>query len=456
MRILIEIGSKQGSNVHVTRMEDALRKYSQGFVQKDRNQWRAVISWQEDGKRRKLRRSTGVRCYPDKCDTEGNVIKQDNRGKGAAEEFLRKWRDELVSQQEELEFAPPACETTLYDYAKNYYDLLHVKESSRIGYHAALSRLIGTDAGNTKLCDLKTSDLYAWERDMYEDGLRENTVAHYHAFVAQVLKHAVNEGDIARSPVVGMRAPKRRPKPVNALTQSGAETVLERARSMGTSPLAVSITLALTSGMRRAEICALRWLDIDIEKRVMHVTHGLSKAHGGFRMDTPKDPAGGDATRDIEFGAGLADLFVRRKAAMLAEAVSVGIAWDDTLFVTGTVDGRFKNPEILDQEWAMLMKLEGWKGTQGQPLRFHDLRHAFATLAIANGMDVMVLARILGHRDATTTLNVYATALADAKRDGMERMDALMFQGASSQVQERRPSTRRRGRHFRAEAQEAL
>ena len=76
-----------------------MRTYSQGFVQKDRKNWMAVLSWQEDGRQRRIRRSTGVRCYPDKTDADGKVVKQDNRSKGAAEDFLRKWRDGLIAQE---------------------------------------------------------------------------------------------------------------------------------------------------------------------------------------------------------------------------------------------------------------------------------------------------------------------------------------------------------------------
>lgn len=418
-----------------------MKDYSQGFVQKHHNQWRAIISWQENGKQQKMRRSTGVRCYPDKVDQDGKVVKQDNRGKGAAEDFLRKWREELIVQESSMPEAP-RCDATLYDYAKQYFDLLHIKESTRSGYRAALRHLIGTDAGNTKICDLTANDLYAWEKSMYEEGLKENTVAHYHAFVAQVLKHAVADGDLARSPAVHMRAPKRRPKPVNALTREGVAAILQRVGTMGTTSLAVATTLALATGMRRAEICALRWLDVDLGKRVIHVNHSLTKGHG-FSMDTPKDPAGGDATRDVEFGQGLTELLTRRRAAMREEVELLGGEWDDTLYVIGAPDGSFKNPETLGKEWSMLVKLEGWKGTQGELVRFHDLRHAFATLAIAGGMDVMVLAKVLGHRDATTTLNVYATALADAKRNEMERMDALVFPSATATP---------RGKHFRVPA----
>ena len=63
-----------------------VRKYSAGFVNKNRGTWRAILSYQENGKQKRVSKSTGIKCYPGK----------DNRNKARAEEFLRQWREELV------------------------------------------------------------------------------------------------------------------------------------------------------------------------------------------------------------------------------------------------------------------------------------------------------------------------------------------------------------------------
>lgn len=130
---------------------------SNGYVRKDKGYWRAVVCYQYGGAQRKVSKSTRVRCHPDRRDASGRITHRDNRGKGAAEEFLRRWRDELVAELAR-EPEPEASETSLYDYARGYYDLLHVKESTRSGYRAALSHLASTDADNARLRDLTASD----------------------------------------------------------------------------------------------------------------------------------------------------------------------------------------------------------------------------------------------------------------------------------------------------------
>jgi integrase len=195
--------------------------------------------------------------------------------------------------------------------------------------------------------------------------------------------------------------------------------------NMGPTPLAVAARLALMTGMRRGEICALRWQDVDLARRLIHVLHALSKSRG-FVMDTPKDVAGKDSRRTIAIGPRLAELLMERKDAM-REARGEFSDWDESLFVVGDpVTGAFPNPQVLGREWAMLARAENWRGTQGEVVRFHDLRHTFATLAIANHVDVMTVAGLMGHRDVSTTLNVYAIALEESKRAAMDEMDAVL------------------------------
>jgi integrase len=251
------------------------------------------------------------------------------------------------------------------------------------------------------------------------------TLAHYHAFIAQVLKHAVAVGDVLRNPLGGMRAPKRRPKPVNSLTPDKVAEVSTKLNNMGPTPLAIAARLALMTGMRRGEICALRWQDVNLSKRQIHVVHALSKAKG-FVMDTPKDVAGKDSRRTISFGPRLAKILAERKDAMREEHGKLA-DWDESLFVVGDpVTGAFFNPQVLGREWAMLARAENWRGTQGDIVHFHDLRHTFATLAIANHVDVMTVADLMGHKDVSTTLNVYAIALEESKRAAMDEMDAIL------------------------------
>ena len=101
------------------------RNLSNGFVFKDERSghWRAAISWQdEDGRQRRMTRNTPVACYPDRVSRKTGKVTRDNRGKGAAEDFLREWRDEEVRKDEELS-GTVSCETPVYRYVLDYIDM---------------------------------------------------------------------------------------------------------------------------------------------------------------------------------------------------------------------------------------------------------------------------------------------------------------------------------------------
>lgn len=396
------------------------RSYTTGYVVKDRTKWRAVINWQgEDKRQRRLTKSTGIRC---------SAKKGDNRGKMAAEEFLRAWRDELILEGTD-EGGAVESTTPLVEYCEHHLSLLSIKASTRSGYQSAIKKLVGTRLGELPICNVSKSDVAAWDMELIEGGLSTTTVAHYHAFVAQVLKSACFEEHIKKCPVEGLRAPRRRVKPTNSLTSEQRSEVLSKMDAIGCTPFSMGVRIALLTGMRRAEICALRWQDVEIDtdRPTIHVVHSLTKGKG-FTMDTPKDPAGGDSRRDVPIGGRLRGYLLELRSQQEELLREFGSGLDGTLFVIGNpLNGAFKNPEMLGREWKMLALAEGWRGTQGESPRFHDLRHTFATLAIKDRvMDIMSLSKILGHRDVSTTLNIYADALEESKRAGMEALDATL------------------------------
>ena len=172
----------------------------------------------------------------------------------------------------------------------------------------------------------------------------------------------------------------------------------------------------------------MRWSDVDLAGHTIRVTHSLTRSAGRYVLSSPKTES---SLRNVPFGEGLLAVLMERKRAMAADREEFGLEWDDSLFVIGSsVNGTWYSPQVLGHEWHALARAAGLVGTQGIPPRFHDLRHTFATLAISSSsgnLDVKTVSSILGHSNAAMTLNVYADALADSKREGMEVMDRIML-----------------------------
>jgi integrase len=124
--------------------------------------------------------------------------------------------------------------------------------------------------------------------------------------------------------------------------------------------------------------------------------------------------------------ADLANILIGWQKTQRTRAVAAGVTFPGTLYVTGRIDGSYQSPEVVSHEWHALSKALGVRGTEGRIATFHDLRHTFATCAIAEGVDVKTVSSILGHANAAMTLNVYASADPDAKRRAAKTINAAM------------------------------
>ena len=147
---------------------------------------------------------------------------------------------------------------------------------------------------------------------------------------------------------------------------------------------------AVTTGLRRGEICALRWEDFDAKQGTLHVRRTLHKEKG--RPYTTGDTKTYAGTRKIVLPPSTAQLLRERKEAALAEWV-------------------FPNPFKLDQPISPSTAYNRLKALLKEArlpnIRFHDIRHTFATHALSSGVDAKTLAGILGHTKASFTLDTY-------------------------------------------------
>ena len=180
----------------------------------------------------------------------------------------------------------------------------------------------------------------------------------------------------------------------------------------------IAVKIALHTGMREQELCGLRWKDVDMKAGVLHIRNVIGR-DGGKTYE--KEPKTGGSRRDVPISPEVAEALNMRRAQMAEECMETGIALTPDHHVIGRIDGSYMNPHSLWRDWKAIAKSLGLVGTEGKVPVFHDLRHTFATAAIASGADVKSVSSILGHANAAMTLNIYASADAEAKRRAMER-----------------------------------
>lgn len=285
-----------------------------------------------------------------------------------------------------------------------------IEASTAKAYRASAAHIARAFA-EVPLGDLAPQRVRDWEAAMARS-YSASVVIKAHRLLKQALSRAAAEGEIPSNPLDQVRPPKnRRSKPgVNALDARGRARLMAALREMGPCRLSVAASVALYTGLRQAEICALRWADYSEGAATLWVRRSVgvgSAGVGAYEKATKTD-----RNRDVAVPPSL--------AALLAE-------WRPSAGGPYLLGGdRAASPSWLGLAWAALAERLGLAGSEGRPCTFHDLRHTWATVAVAAGIDIKTVAGNLGHADAAMTLNVYASADRDAKRRAAKVMDAAL------------------------------
>lgn len=412
------------------RKAGGMGDYNAGTVEKYRGKWRGVIGYTEGGKRKRR-----TRVFADIPCEEGS-----NRGKAAALKALAEWRAGLVAEGGERGTASRDASTPLGAFLVEYAEgcKVHAEPRTVYTYMSDIKRLVAPHAiAAVPIGGLTPMDVRAWLADLSED-YEASTVSKAFVLVRSALRQAVNDGRLLRNPTDGVKAPKRpEPRP-NAITEAQRPRLAAALADAGTSPEMVGIRLAFYTGMREGEICALRWRNVDLAARTVAVREAVGKEGGRYYLKEPKTSA---SRRVVPIPDSVAEALRARRVDMMEQAMAAGVPFSPDMFALGSIDRdertgdyRFLNPHVLWERWRALADLMGLVGTQGRPVTFHDLRHTFATSAIAQGADVKSVSSTLGHSNAAMTLNIYADADPEAKRRASEAVAASYERGAAGGV----------------------
>ena len=169
--------------------------------------------------------------------------------------------------------------------------------------------------------------------------------------------------------------------------------------------------LELTTGLRRGELTALLWTDLDVEKQTLTVSRSAGRLKGEVRVTQPKTA---NSVRTICLPKETIDLLVQEHARHPSSPV----------MFPSPVTGQMYSPDSMGRLHKTLLKKAGI--TESIP--FHGLRHTFATLAIQQGVDIKTVSGILGHYSAGFTLDTYAHVTQEMRKDAADRMGEFIAQ----------------------------
>jgi integrase len=251
-----------------------------------------------------------------------------------------------------------------------------------------------------------------------EDGLAPRTVGHIHRIVHRALGHAVQWGLLRQNPTDVVDPPRVADTEIEILQPDDLQAILKKLQGRSIYPIAM---LAIATGMRRGELLALRWKDIDMDGARLRVERSVEQTKSGLAFKSPKTKHG---RRTISLPTStVADLRAHWRT-QLEQRIALGRGKslpDDLVFPTW--DGATRSPNALTKEWSTLMEGLGLAAT------FHSLRHTHASQLIASGLDVITISRRLGHGSPSITLGVYGHLFPNTDDRAAEIMEASFLKG---------------------------
>lgn len=313
---------------------------------------------------------------------------------------------------------------TVEEWIKLWYEVYaepRLREKTKHYYLNYINNHIIPGIGDIKLERLSTIQLQRFYNNLQKNGrvqryahvelkdrsLSPRVVRGIHTLLHNCLEQAVAERLILINPSKGCKLPKLEKKEMKILPQEKIGVYLAEAERRGLLPM---FYLELTTGLRRGELLALLWTDLDIDAGTISVTKQVNRINGELVVSQPKT------------ANSIRTLAIPRQAVELLIEEHKKHPHSPYMFPSPKT-GTMYDPDSFRHTHDKILKTIGV-----EHIRFHDLRHTFATLSLKNGVDVKTLSGALGHYSAGFTLNTYTHATTQMKRDAADTIGNVISQ----------------------------
>ena len=317
---------------------------------------------------------------------------------------LSQWVEQYLQQFKSNEIKATTLSTYMAFYRK------HIKEDS---------------IGKIRLNDLKTEDLQEFYNDKFLKGLSAKTVRHLSVIIGEALQQAVRLKYIANNPNRNVLLPKKEQFEGKTLSQRDVLILLNEASDETLYPL---IMTAIFTGMRKGELLGLQWENVDLKNGYIKVDKSLCRVEteidkNGRRHTKPVllEPKTNSSKRLIPISAILNNILVSHQKIQDEYAEKYSDFYNKELdLVFANYSGDFMSSrEVLKEFYSVLDKY----GIQR--VRFHDLRHTYASFLMETETDSKVIQELLGHSSISTTLDIYTHLKIGQKRSSVDKMADL-------------------------------
>ena len=288
-----------------------------------------------------------------------------------------------------------------------------VRPSTFRGYRAYVRDKIAPYLGEKEIRKVTVDDIQNLYRKLKKEGGAEGgplsgaSVRRIHGVLHQALKVAADRHLIVKNPTDNVTLPKREPSPRTILNDEQLERFMEAIRQ--DRRWHDFFYLEITTGLRRGELCGLMWSDFDEKKGTLSIRRTLhGKEGGGYYVGDTKT---GTGRRIIKLPPSTVQLLTERKRAAISQWIFPNPIHPE-------------DPVMPNSGYNRMKKLLAEAGLPR--MRFHDLRHTFATHALTSGVDAKTLSGILCHTKTSFTLDTYTHVTGDMHRRASEIVGGFM------------------------------
>lgn len=316
------------------------------------------------------------------------------------------------------------------------YSKPHIRLTTQLCYENRIYLHIIPSIGEIPLNKLTQSDLQKFYADLkkngrkskverYGTGVSDRLVRSCHATCRTALQKAVDEKLISVNPAIGCKLPPKKAQEMQVLTHEEMRRFLIQSKQDDFYELAL---LELATGMRRGEICALKWSDLDFETGALHIQRQAYHADHGVVISEPKTK---QSCRSIILPPSVLNVLRQYRETVDSE-------W---MFPSPVKEGEPLNPNGVYRKMVKILDR-----AQCKRVRFHDLRHTFATTALEHGMDIKTLSAIIGHVSSATTLDIYSHITDEMQANAANKIEKRFsknepFEQSEYETQKQAPSS---------------